>query len=406
MAESSKFWTTSDVGDGPTAGYDRSVIADWVLGIFGRSQGVLRGVLNELAVSGATSPLAVNTGLAIVDGLMYKNSASLNLTVTTPSGGTTGGRVVLRASWAAQTVRAVVVLNTDGVAAIPALTQTSGTTYEISLATFTITTGGAITLTDTRSYATFADSPRVAALALLAGLSVIGRASNSTGASNAITAGSDNYVLRRSGTAIAFGQLAAAGLADNAVGNTNLRQSAGLSAVGRAANSTGDVADITAATDGRVLLRSGTALAFGQIVEGALPSNMASTAKFADDAVDDTKLGDRALAVTRRQGGSATAWSSAGTTDYTPGAVMMQCGAFTATIPNGYAWVGGTVTFGAAFSSGAVVTASPVTDSTEFVDCSTYLFLDQGDAFAYRIRRTGTSGALAVTVHWLAVGPR
>ncbi len=57
----------------------------------------------------------------------------------------------------------------------------------------------------------------------------------------------------------------AAALATNAVGNTKFRQSAGLSVVGRSANSTGDVADITAGTDGHVLRRSGTVLGFGQL---------------------------------------------------------------------------------------------------------------------------------------------
>lgn len=54
-------------------------------------------------------------------------------------------------------------------------------------------------------------------------------------------------------------------LQTNIVGNSNLRQSAGLSLIGRSANSTGDVADITAGTDGQVLRRSGTSIAFGQV---------------------------------------------------------------------------------------------------------------------------------------------
>ena len=58
----------------------------------------------------------------------------------------------LRADWAAQTVRAVVVKNTDGASAAPALTQTPLTTYDIPLATGTITTGGAISLTDAREF--------------------------------------------------------------------------------------------------------------------------------------------------------------------------------------------------------------------------------------------------------------
>lgn len=54
-------------------------------------------------------------------------------------------------------------------------------------------------------------------------------------------------------------------IAANAVSNAKFRQSAGLSVIGRSANSTGDIADITAASDGQVLRRSGTAIGFGAI---------------------------------------------------------------------------------------------------------------------------------------------
>ena len=60
-------------------------------------------------------------------------------------------------------------------------------------------------------------------------------------------------------------------IATNAVTDAKFRQSAGLSVVGRSANSTGNVADITAASDNQVLRRSGTAIGFGAI-------NLASTA--------------------------------------------------------------------------------------------------------------------------------
>jgi hypothetical protein len=50
----------------------------------------------------------------------------------------------------------------------------------------------------------------------------------------------------------------------NAVSDAKLRQSAGLSVIGRTTNSTGNVADI-AGTDGQVLRVSGTSLAFGSI---------------------------------------------------------------------------------------------------------------------------------------------
>lgn len=65
-------------------------------------------------------------------------------------------------------------------------------------------------------------------------------------------------------------------VATNGIANTNIRQSAGLSVIGRSANTTGNVADITAAADGDVLRVSGTTLGFGDVslttgVTGTLP---------------------------------------------------------------------------------------------------------------------------------------
>ena len=55
----------------------------------------------------------------------------------------------------------------------------------------------------------------------------------------------------------------------NAIGNTKIRDSAALSVIGRSANSAGDPADIAAGTDGHVLRRSGTTLGFGTLAAGA-----------------------------------------------------------------------------------------------------------------------------------------
>ena len=69
-------------------------------------------------------------------------------------------------------------------------------------------------------------------------------------------------------------------IAANAVTDAKFRQSAGLSVVGRSTNTTGNVADITAANDGEVLRRSGTAVGFGTI----------ATAGIANDAVTYAKI--------------------------------------------------------------------------------------------------------------------
>lgn len=101
-------------------------------------------------------------------------------------------------------------------------------------------------------------------IASLAGLSVLGRSANTTGVMAAIT-GTDGQVLRVSGTTLGFGTIATAGLAANSVDMTILADLAGNSVIGRAANTTGDPAAITAGTAGQILRLSGTTLGFGAL---------------------------------------------------------------------------------------------------------------------------------------------
>lgn len=156
MAERSQPWDSTGTGDGGASGYTETeteeFFRDLITGDRYASEGVFPGVLNELAVSGTTSPVTVATGAGMCYGTYYQNTSALTLAVTTPTVGTTGFRVNLRASWAAQTVRATIVSSADGTSAIPALVQTAGTTYDIPLATGTITTGGSISLTDAREF--------------------------------------------------------------------------------------------------------------------------------------------------------------------------------------------------------------------------------------------------------------
>lgn len=88
-----------------------------------------------------------------------------------------------------------------------------------------------------------------------------------------------NYITALTGDVTASGPgSVAATIAANAVSNSKLRQSAGLSVIGNSTNSTANVADITAGTDNQVLRRNGTAIGFGAVnlassnaVTGVLP---------------------------------------------------------------------------------------------------------------------------------------
>jgi hypothetical protein len=229
MAQKSMAWFTDGfdgaVGDGATP-YTQEEWRAKEYTFFG--DGVDPNDGGQLEVTGVASPLSMATGRAQVAGFHYWNDAALNLTVATPTTGTTGGRIVLRAEWAGAseaTVRAAVLLSADGTAGLPALTQTVLTTYEIGIASFTITTGGVITVTDTRV----------------------------------------------------------------------------------------------------------TRPLIGELVDDAV-----TTSKIVDEAVTAAKAGAGLPVLTRRRGGSATVWATAGTTNYTPANILEQVGV--ASIPefNGY----------------------------------------------------------------------
>jgi len=151
MAEISLEWSGTTTGD--AGKYSDDQWSDRWRKIFTNdraTEGYLPGYENELEITGATSPISVNTGAAFVDGKFYENNAALNVVVPSPTVSTRVDRIVLRKSWVAQTVRITRIEGIEGGGA-PALTQTDGTTWDVPLYQVTITTGGAITLTDERS---------------------------------------------------------------------------------------------------------------------------------------------------------------------------------------------------------------------------------------------------------------
>ena len=219
---------------------------------------------------------------------------------------------MLRANWAGFNVSVYRIegTETDRTPTAPAITQTSGTTYDITLYQALVNSSGTVTLTDERTWATAhtdgttltaaagelkikdsgVDSSQIAAGAIdtahiaasqitnalmadnaidsaeivvgaidnnhirdSAPLSVLGRSANSTGDIADIAAGSDGHVLRRSGTTLGFGTVDSDGIAAGAIDNNHIRDSVACSVLGRSANSAGDIADIQTLTNGHVL---------------------------------------------------------------------------------------------------------------------------------------------------------
>lgn len=80
-------------------------------------------------------------------------------------------------------------------------------------------------------------------------------------------------------------------LSTNGISNSLFRQSAGVSVVGRATNTVGDVADIAAAADDTVLRRTGGALDFGQLTVGMAPNSVWTYAKIQNVSATSRFLG-------------------------------------------------------------------------------------------------------------------
>jgi len=77
------------------------------------------------------------------------------------------------------------------------------------------------------------------------GLTVVGRSANSSGAVADISAGTDGHVLRRSGTTLGFGQIVAAGIADGTITLAKMANITGPTVLGRSASGAGAVAELT-----------------------------------------------------------------------------------------------------------------------------------------------------------------
>ena len=155
MAETSGFWTTSGTGTGDqVASYTQAHHSTALTLAAGAKSldGVATGYLNGLAVTAGSGKVSVASGGALVDGKWYTNSAAMDISIPTPTAGTSRiDRIVLRADWSSYTVRCVRLAGTASSSpAVPALTQTRGGTFEIAIAQVRVTSAGVITVTDER----------------------------------------------------------------------------------------------------------------------------------------------------------------------------------------------------------------------------------------------------------------
>lgn len=462
MAEDSRFWTTNNTGDGPTAGYTAANMQQFIRETFitdNTAEGVLYGILNSLAVSGTSSPVAVASGAALVYGFYYSNTASVNVTIPTPATNPRIDRIVLRVSWAAQTVRITRIAGTEAASpSAPSMTQVANTTWDIPLATVQITTGGVITVTDAR---TFVKHPGVYGW-LNANIQVNGNiiaSKSNSGSYNEIavkntsnTAGSYARLLSQVGggsaddpllvweivgagawsmgldnsdsdklkiapysvigsgdvltltSAGALSALASITAPIHYVDSTFLHQVSGGNAITNFDTSdyilydrtnnifcfyVGGVLKATIDSSG---LFSG-ALNASQLGTGTVPA--ARITAVSADSIDDTMVGNRVPQFYRRQGGSATDWSSAGTSTQTPTTVRMQAGSFTVPASSSPS----TVTFPVAFSNAPLVVATSQSDGV-------FTTVQSVGASSFGVLARAYSGSYpGAVVNWIAIGP-
>jgi hypothetical protein len=159
VAETSYLWTTNGTGDGDAGGYtqaDTSLMMQ-IIAACCAHEGVAPGFWDELeCTGGGANTVNVATGGALVDGKPYPNNApvAVNVPSAVGAGNTRIDRIVLRANWAAQTVRITRLAGVDAASPVaPTITQTSGTTYDIQLCRVLVDTSGAVTVTDERVWA-------------------------------------------------------------------------------------------------------------------------------------------------------------------------------------------------------------------------------------------------------------
>jgi hypothetical protein len=159
MAQLSGFWNTGGAtGDQQTA-YTESHWATALKILAGSAgfEGVASNFKNALAgtVTGVNT-VSINTGGAVVDGKWYHNDSALSVNIPSASGtgNTRIDRIVLRCSWSGYDVSIYRIAGTDAASpSAPALTQTSGSTYDIPLYQALVDTAGTVTLTDERTLA-------------------------------------------------------------------------------------------------------------------------------------------------------------------------------------------------------------------------------------------------------------
>ena len=145
-----------------------------------------------------------------------------------------------------------------------------------------------------------------------------------------------------------------------------------------------------------------TELASDAVTQPKIGPLAVGATEIALNAVDDTKVGNRVPMVTRRQGGSATEWAVAGSTNYTLAAVKIQCGLIYVGNVGAGASASVAVTFPQAFAySPVALVTNQRYDSTDKISL---MASPSSTTLSIYATNHGSSTEL-VNVFWFAMGP-
>ena len=143
----------------------------------------------------------------------------------------------------------------------------------------------------------------------------------------------------------------------------------------------------------------------GKIADGAVDV----TASLANDIVTSAKIGVGALMALYHQGGSATSWITAGSTNYAVAdPIKIQCGAVAITLGVATASHSPLVTFPEAWKAGTVpivVSVMGAWSGNLQYDIIHYATSVDNNSFNATVSRGVTSNAISMVVYWIAIGP-
>ncbi len=149
MVERSRPWSGIVTGDaGPYSDDQWTDVWKTTVAPVIASAGVFVDQLNDLALGGLpASPVTIDTGRALVNGIWYESDASVSVAIPTPGANPRVDRIVLRADWVLQTVRITRIAGAEAASPVPpAIVQIDGTTWDLPLHQVNITVGGVITV--------------------------------------------------------------------------------------------------------------------------------------------------------------------------------------------------------------------------------------------------------------------